>query len=57
MTTSEAWEILENYGVSSDTLDVITDINGYSLDTLENVLYAVFGYNDFEQFLEDNPEF
>lgn len=43
------WDILLDMGVSEETLKVVTDINGYSYETLCDILYAVFGYRDFEQ--------
>lgn len=49
-TTSVMWEYLENnVGVSEETLRVVTDINGYSEETLLDILYAVTGYRNFEQ--------
>jgi hypothetical protein len=33
-------------------LKIVTNINGYNLETLEAVLYAAFGYRSFDQ-LED----
>lgn len=53
MEVSEAWDILEDYyNVSEETLRIITDINGYSMNTMEEVLFAVAGESDFED-LED----
>lgn len=52
MNTEQAWDRLIELGVSEDTLKVVTAINGYNVDTLESVLYAVSGYNDFEQLGE-----
>lgn len=49
---NEKWDLLVEMGVSEETLDIITSINGYNLQTLEDVLYAKFGYRSFEQ-LED----
>ena len=46
--TETAWDILLDSGVSDETLEVITNINGYSVETLLDVLYAVFGLRDFE---------
>lgn len=40
---SEAWEILENNGIEFQTLDIITAINGYSVETLNEVARAAFG--------------
>ena len=44
------WNLLIDMGVSEETLKVITDINGYNYKTLCDVLYAVFGYSDFEEY-------
>lgn len=52
ITIENAWNTLINMGVSEQTLDIVTSINGYSLETLEDVLYAYAGYRSFEQ-LED----
>ncbi len=50
---NEAWDYLISNGiVSEETLQVITNINGYSEETLNDVLYAVTGYRSIEQ-LED----
>lgn len=38
--------------VSQETLDIITSINGYNEETLDDVLYCVSGYRDIEQYLE-----
>ena len=38
--------------VSKETLDIITSINGYNEETLDDVLYCVSGYRDIEQYLE-----
>ena len=49
-TTEQAWEYFTDYlNVSEETLKVVTAINGYNLETLEDVLYAVSGYRSFEQ--------
>ena len=52
MTTEEMWDALEALGVSEQTLQIATSINGYSRETLEDVLYAHTGYRNFDQ-LED----
>ena len=54
MTISDMWDVLmEQFGVSEQTLEIITAINGYSEETLVDVLYAVSGYRDFTTALED----
>lgn len=49
ITIENAWDTLLNMGVSEQTLQIVTSINGYTLETLENVLYAHAGYNSFDQ--------
>lgn len=51
MSVSEMWDWLEDVvGVSEQTLQVVTDINGYTMDTLNDVLYAVTGYRNKAQY-------
>lgn len=58
MNLEEAWDYLIETGLASeDTLRVVTSINGYSLDTLEDVLYAVAGYHSFDQLREEDGDF
>ena len=53
MDLNEMWDyLIENVGVSEETLRVVCAIDGGSPNTLEAVLYAVTGYRDFDQ-LED----
>lgn len=49
MAMSEMWNTLLEMGVEEQTLDIVTDINGYSKETLEDVLYAFSGYRSFDQ--------
>ena len=53
MDKVEAWDALLEQGVSEDTLQVVTAINGWSTDTMEKVLYAVTGYRSFDQLKEE----
>ena len=53
MNTNEMWDKLEELGVSSQTLQIVTSINGFNRETLEDVLYAHTGYNSFDQLGED----
>ena len=53
MTKEQMWNYLKDVVlVSEQTLQVVTDINGYSEETMCDILYAVTGYRDFEQFEE-----
>lgn len=53
MTTEEMWDALENLGVSEQTLQIVTSINGYSRETMLDVLYAHTGYRNFDQLDEE----
>jgi hypothetical protein len=52
--------IIDNGIASEEALDLITNINGYSVDTLNDVIYALTGYRSMEQLEgeeeEDNNE-
>lgn len=54
LTLDDMWEILMEYaGVSEETLQVVTSINGYSTETMYDILYAVTGFRSFEQYDDD----
>lgn len=44
--------LLENCIVGEEALDLITDINGFNEETLNDILFAKTGYRDMEQYLE-----
>ena len=37
------WNYLLDSGISEETLQVVTDINGYSPETLDDIRYSVLG--------------
>jgi len=49
ITIETAWDTLLEMGISEQTLQIVTSIDGYNMKTLENVLYVHAGYNSFEQ--------
>ena len=49
LTINKMWDTLLDLGVSEQTLQVVTDINGYNEQAMKNILYSVTGYNDFDQ--------
>lgn len=53
MSVEEMWCELRAMGISEQTLQIITDINGYSAETMRDVLYAAFG----DRFFTDELEF
>ena len=55
-TINEVWDLLIEYGIATqEELDLVTCINGYNMDTMNDVIYARTGYRNIEQ-LEDEPE-
>ena len=45
-------ELLEQELFTYEELRLITNINGYSIETLNDALYARYGYRDYEQMME-----
>lgn len=43
------WDKLEELGVSEQTLQIVTSINGYNRETMDDVLYAHTGLRSFDQ--------
>ena len=55
MSIEEMWDYLvDTVGVSEETLRIVTDVSGYSTDTMEAVLYSVTGYQDFDQMEDED---
>lgn len=48
MELYEMWDELIKMGVSEQTLQIVTDINGYNKRTMRDVLYAFAGENTFD---------
>lgn len=51
---SKKWDWLIDTGIATEKeLQLVTDINGYNLETLNDVLYARTGYREQEQLDEE----
>lgn len=49
-TIDEVWDLLIEYGVANqEELRLVTCINGYNMDTMNDVIYARTGYRDIDQ--------
>lgn len=46
-------ELVESGLFGEDELTLITDINGYSVATLETCMYTRYGYTDLDELLSD----
>lgn len=53
----QIWEYLLDFGYATEEeLKLVTNICGYSVETLESVIYARTALNSFEQLKEENEE-
>ena len=53
----EVWDLLIEYGVATqEELKLVTYINGYNIDTLNDVIYVRTGYRDIEQLQDEIAE-
>lgn len=55
MDISTMWDIIvEEYSIATwEELELVTAINGYNEDTLNDVIYVRTGYRNIEQLLEE----
>ena len=56
MNKNEMWDYLIDLGVNEQTLQIITSINGFSEETMLDVLYAATGYRNFDQLEEEETD-
>ncbi len=48
------WDKLVDMDLFTDReLELITNINGYNIDTLNDAIYARYGYRSLDQMLEE----
>ena len=46
------WDKLLELGISEQTLQTVTNINGYNETSFNDILYSNFGYRSFDQLEE-----
>ena len=57
MDISTIWDVIVEYGIATEKeLELITAINGYNEDALNDVIFVRTGYRSIEQLLEDWQE-
>ena len=57
MDIGTIWDTIIEYGIATEEeLSLVTAIDGYNEDTLNNVVYVRTGYNDIEQLLDEEQE-
>lgn len=51
---NEIWDLLIEYGIATqEELQLVTCINGYNIDTMNDIIYARTAYRDIEQLMEE----
>lgn len=54
LTLDEMWDLMLDLQIcSEETLQVVTSINGYSEETILDILYATTGLRNFEQVADE----
>lgn len=57
MDISTIWDTIIEHGIATEEeLELVTAINGYHDDALNDVIYVRTGYRGIEQLLEDWEE-
>jgi hypothetical protein len=57
MELNDIYDYFINHGIATeDEIDLVTAINGYNEETLNDILYVKTGYRDMEQYLEYEDE-
>ena len=53
LNVNELWDqLLDLELFTYEELQLITNINGYSVETLNDAIFARYGYRDLEQMME-----
>ena len=54
MDRMDIWDAIIEHGIATEEeLELVTAINGYNEDTLNDVIYVRTGYRNIEQLLEE----
>ncbi len=54
LTTNELWDkLLEHELFTEKELQLITNMWGYNVETLNDAIYARYGYRDYNQMMEE----
>jgi hypothetical protein len=57
MTVAELYDkLIEKELFTEGELHLITSVNGFNFETLNDCIYARYGYRNYEQLLEDEDD-
>lgn len=48
--------LIDHEHFTSEELDLVTNINGFNVESLNDCIYARYGYHDLEQLLDAEGE-
>lgn len=53
LNVNQLWDLLlEQELFTEEELQLLTNINGYSVETLNDAIFARYGYRDYDQMME-----
>ena len=56
-SADKAYDILVEYGIATeDEINLVCSINGYNIETMEDILYVRTGYRNFDQLLGEDED-
>ena len=54
MNIDQVWQLLLDYDIATENeLTLVTNINGYKIESLESIIYSRTGLNSVDQLLDD----
>jgi hypothetical protein len=54
MDIDQIWRIISEYEIATEEeLKLVTNINGYNIESLESIIYSRTGLNSVDQLLDD----
>lgn len=48
--------LIDHEYFTSEELDLVTNINGWNIESLNDCIYARFGFHDLEQLIDEEGE-
>lgn len=54
LSLDQLWDLFIGYNIcSEESLQLVTNINGYNYEAFKDILYATFGLRSLEQLVEE----
>ena len=54
LSLDQLWDLFIDFNIcSEESLQLVTNINGYNYDAFKDILYATFGLRNLEQLVEE----